>query len=90
MSKLTIAQSLRMLAALSPNGFTVTLDREAALAIVRALERGDAIMDIEARLAAMRFDMEIHHDRAERTFANIAWNLCACASVLIFAAWLIA
>lgn len=82
MTELTLAQRLRVFAETNPNGFTMRLDRASAMPVIHQLEKGEAIIDIEARLAAMRFDVAAHQDRAERSFANIVFSLCACASAL--------
>ncbi|MFE3839395.1 hypothetical protein [Pseudogemmobacter sonorensis] len=84
---LTLSERLRVAAALHPDGVTIRLDRDTALALVKIIEREERT---QRMLIGLMADAEAYRERGDRAMDEALWSCLIIAGSVVSFTWLIA
>lgn len=87
---LTLAERLRVAAALEPDGFTVELSREAALTLVKMLEDWDRVARADQWVHGLLADRAAWFQRREREYQQQLGRCLTIAMHTYILSWCIA
>ncbi|MCB5411491.1 hypothetical protein [Pseudogemmobacter faecipullorum] len=87
--ELGLAERLRVAAALNPEGFSITLSREAAIDLVRIIEQRKRVADADQWVHGLLAERSVWFERREAEFRKMLAYSLAMAVCVIHLSWLL-